>query len=64
MTPSQMAVDVQDANAEDITAAINRALAEAGLTLDELVAEGQSGRFSSEEARMAWWVVSPFLEAA
>jgi hypothetical protein len=64
MTPSQLAVEVQSANDEDVNEAIQRALTEAGVTLDELIEEAKVGRFSSEDARMAWWVVSPFVDAA
>lgn len=64
MTPSQLAVDVQDADAEDVQEAIRLALTEAGLTLEELQAQAHSGRFSSEDARMAWWAVSPFVNDA
>lgn len=63
MTPSEMAVDVQTATEEEVRAAIAIVLEEAGMTLSELVEEGRSGRFSSDTARMAWWVVSPFVDA-
>jgi hypothetical protein len=64
MTPAQAAVDIQDADEADVQAAIENALGDAGLTLEALIEESKFGRFSSEEARLAWWVVSPFVDAA
>jgi hypothetical protein len=64
MTPSQLAVDVQSANDEDVEEAISRALEQAGVSLEELMDEAKASRFSSADARVAWWVVSPFVDAA
>jgi hypothetical protein len=63
MTPSEMAVDVQFADEQEIREAIEVLLGEIGLSLDALIEEGINGSFSSDASRMAWWAVSPFVES-
>ncbi len=63
MTPAELAVNVEVADEEDIEAAIAKVLGDAGITLDELKADARSGRFRSEDARLAWFVISPFVAA-
>ncbi|MHB8289684.1 MAG: hypothetical protein ACYDEY_10685 [Acidimicrobiales bacterium] len=60
MTPAQ-AVDVQIADESDIEAAVQRALAEADVTLDQLIDMARHSQFVSERARLAWFAISPFL---
>jgi hypothetical protein len=62
MTPAQMAVDIYYADEADVAAAIDNALGDASLTLEALIEEAKVGRFSSEDARLAWWVISPFVD--
>ena len=62
MTPAQMAVDIYYADKADVAAAIDNALGDARLTLEALIEEAKVGRFSSEDARLAWWVISPFVD--
>ena len=62
MTPSQMAVDVQVADEEDVRAAIDLVLSDAGVALSDLRAQAAVGRFSSEECRLAWFAISSFVE--
>lgn len=61
MTPAQMEVEVEVADDADVDAAVARAVATAGVSLDELAAEARVGRFHSEAARLAWFVISPFV---
>jgi hypothetical protein len=58
VTPAQASVEVQEASGDDLREAVRNALEAAGLTLDELREQAQRGRFGSEEARLAWFVVS------
>ncbi len=51
-------VDVLDE--AGVRAAIDNALARAGHTWEELQQQAKTGRFSSEIARRAWFVVSSF----
>jgi hypothetical protein len=64
MTPAQRATQVEVANSEDVKVAVREALKDANITLRELRCEAQRSQFSSERARMAWFVVSPFVGAA
>ncbi|MCH5643419.1 hypothetical protein [Gordonia sp. ABSL49_1] len=48
---------LEAATDEDRDAAIADALANAGLTLDELTAQARTGSFDSFKARLAWVVV-------
>ncbi|WP_298335817.1 hypothetical protein [Ferrimicrobium sp.] len=61
MTPVQAAVVVEYATDEDIEIAVQRALEIAGVSAEELKAQARSGRFSSENARLAWFAISPFI---
>jgi hypothetical protein len=62
MTPSELAVQVQIANEQDISEALDAVLEEIGISLSTLIEEGRSGSFSSDATRIAWWVVSPFVD--
>jgi hypothetical protein len=62
MTPAQASVDVQVATDEDLRAAITDVLEGANVTLDELREQARTGRFSSEDARIAWFVISDFVD--
>jgi len=61
MTADQAAVVVEYATNEDIEIAVQRALEGAGVSAGELKAQARSGRFSSENARLPWFAVSPFI---
>jgi hypothetical protein len=45
----------------EFAAAVAATVAAAGVTLGELRYQAARGRFVSERARRAWFVVSPFL---
>ena len=55
-------VTVERATEEDIEIAVRRALESAGVSAQELKAQARLGRFSSEDARLAWFVVAPFID--
>jgi hypothetical protein len=59
MTPVSNDADVQVATAEEIDTAIKRTLDETGLSFTELKSQAASGRFTSDRARRAWFVVAP-----
>ena len=61
MTPDQAAVVVEYATDEDIEIAVRSTLESAGVSAEELKGEARSGRFSSENARLAWFAISPFI---
>ncbi len=48
----------------DVREAIDNALAAAACTWEELQKQAEAGRFSSEVARRAWFVVSSLAEPA
>lgn len=54
--------DVEFASDDDVRAGVERALADLGLTYDELEAQAQEGRFVSERARLTWFMISPDVE--
>jgi hypothetical protein len=54
-------VVVYVASDEDIKIAVARALDDAEITAEELKAEAISGRFRSENARLAWFSISPYI---
>ena len=62
MTPSQMAVDVQVADEQDVEDSIRLVLSEAHVSMPELRAQAAASRFRSEECRLAWFAISPFVE--
>jgi hypothetical protein len=65
MTPEEVAaIEVQFASEEDVTEAVGSALTRAGLTLEQLREQARQSRFSSERARTAWFVISPFVARA
>ena len=49
---------VQVATDKDLRMAVRNALNRAGLTMEQLEEEARTSRFSSEDARRAWFVVS------
>jgi hypothetical protein len=55
---------VESATDEDVQAAVARALESAGVSLEELRAQAEASRFSSDAARLAWFVISPFVGRA
>jgi hypothetical protein len=62
-----MAIEGESANIEhvseeDVEIAVDRLLREAHVTFDELRQQNQSGQFSSEEARLAAWVIFGFAQ--
>jgi hypothetical protein len=62
MTPAQAAVDVQVATDEDLRAAISDALAAANVDLEELREQAEASQFASEEARIAWFMISELVD--
>jgi hypothetical protein len=62
MTPDQAAVQVEFASDADINIAIERAVADSGVSIDELRESAANGRFESEQARLAWFAISPFFD--
>lgn len=59
VTPSEIRVDV--AHRRDVDRAVRKALKNADVTLEDLQAQAASGRFCSEQARVAWFAISPFV---
>jgi hypothetical protein len=55
-------VTAKYATEEDIEIAIARALKSAGVSAQELKAQARLGLFSSEQARQAWFAISPFVD--
>lgn len=51
-------VHVEEATVDDLRAARDRALANEGITLDELRREARSGHFTTLGRRLAWIVAS------
>jgi hypothetical protein len=62
MTPAE--IHVEFATERDVAAAVGSALSNAGVTLDQLRQQAQDSRFTSERARSAWFVISPFVAHA
>jgi hypothetical protein len=54
--------DVEFASDDDVRAGVERALEELGLTYEELEAQAKEGEFSSERARLTWFMISPDVE--
>jgi len=52
-------VEVEVASLQDLDQAINDALTELGMTLDELRAEAERGEFRSEDAWLTWFMIAP-----
>jgi hypothetical protein len=63
MTPAEMAIRVEIADDADIDAAVASALADAAVSVEDLITQARAGRFQSEEARLAWFAISPFVAA-
>jgi hypothetical protein len=62
MTPAQASVDVHVATDDDLRAAIRDVLDSANVGLDELRAQARASRFSSEEARVAWFMIAGLVD--
>ncbi len=54
--------DVEFATDDDVRGGVERALTELGLTYEELEAQAKDGQFSSERARLTWFMISPDVE--
>lgn len=54
----QLEADVEVADDDDVRAAVAVALDRAGVTIEELKRQAAESRFSSERARLAWFMVS------
>lgn len=54
--------DVEFASDGDVRAGVDSALAELGLTYEQLEAEARAEQFSSERARLTWFMISPDVE--
>lgn len=57
LTPGQASIEVFELTDEDLIDSAKNALAEADLTLEEVRMQARLGRWSSPDARMAWWAV-------
>lgn len=57
MTPTEMLTKVEVVDDDDVRAAVSAALAQAGVTLEELRRQAAAGEFSSERARIAWFMI-------
>jgi hypothetical protein len=62
MTPAQASVDVEVATDDDLRAAIRDALESAHVGLDELREQAKTSRFASEDARVAWFMISDLVD--
>jgi hypothetical protein len=51
--------EVQFASEADLRNAVDHSLERAGVSLEELARQAKQGRFSSERARLAWFMASP-----
>ena len=61
MTPAQAAVTVEIVGDAEVRAGVKRALKSAGVSLEELAEQARASRFSSERARLAWFMISPVV---
>ena len=59
MTPAE--IHVEYASDKDVAEAVDCALVGAGVTLEQIRHQAQVGRFTSDRARSAWFVISPFV---
>jgi hypothetical protein len=57
----ETSVIIEPADDADMQQAVAATLAAVGVGVDELRRQAAEGRFVSERARRAWFVVSPFL---
>jgi len=64
MTPAEASVTIEQATDEDLRVAVSKALKRAKVTADELREQARTGRFKSEDARIAWLMISDFLDLA
>jgi hypothetical protein len=62
ITPEEAAVTVEVASDKDVEMAVTCAAEDAGVSVETLRAEAASGRFQSDEARLAWFAISPFFD--
>jgi hypothetical protein len=61
MTPAEAAVTVEIVGDAEVQAGVERALKSAGVSLNELAEQARASRFSSERARLVWFMVSPVV---
>jgi flavin-binding protein dodecin len=64
MTPAEAAINVEFVNETDVDNAVKEALQRAHVTLEDLRQQAQASRFVSDQARTAWFVISPFVARA
>ncbi|MGH8904952.1 MAG: hypothetical protein ACRD0K_00140 [Egibacteraceae bacterium] len=57
MTPAD--IDIEVVTPEELHQAIENALAELGMTFEELRREAECGEFSSERAWLTWFMIAP-----
>lgn len=55
--PDTADINVHEMTDDDLQTVTEQALGEAGLTMDEIRAQAKLGRFESETARHAWFVL-------
>lgn len=55
--PDTADTEVHELNDEEVQVLAEQALNEAGLTLEQMRAQAELGRFDSETARHAWFVL-------
>jgi hypothetical protein len=56
--------DVPVLTTDEVHAAIERGLADLGLTLDELQEQAETDTFASEDARLLWFAIQDVVAAA
>jgi hypothetical protein len=61
LTPGQRSIEVYELTDEDIRRGVHDILGRLGMTLDELRKEARRGRFSSEDARIGWFLIKSVL---
>lgn len=59
----QAETHVEEATEDDVRGSLNRALADEGITLDQLRAEAETGHFSSLDRRLTWILARALEEA-
>lgn len=62
MTPAAQAIEVIELTDDDLRNAVQSALDSAGVTLEQLQDQARRSRFETEEARLAWFVVSSIVD--
>ncbi|MDN5917486.1 MAG: hypothetical protein L0I76_20720 [Pseudonocardia sp.] len=56
--------NVEEANEQDLRAAVQHALARSGFTFDELSEQAARGQFETVRARMAWMAIGDLKHLA